>query len=272
MLDDLWAPLATTLGIVPSLPSAAIPAANPESWGWSGEPAWEAINEVLKRLGCAIAYDPTKKTGQYSIVQIGATDAATAKMLTSMEQDHLAHDGDFQGVVRGKVPYGVRVFFRKLRYIGSAPLLESNYTVDVVGPDPTTAQAGVYTPIWDDLPAVYDYPGNLTNSAALATRANERAADFYRMLTGNGGTRLWRIFSGIHKIVPGSTIKGVSWRMDFQGIGGGPAGSLVTEVIRTPFYDLGVDDSGEWKFWPGLGFRSGRPIYQMDQAIACCCC
>lgn len=238
MTQDIWG-LMSQLGSAPSLP--VTPHGSPEGFVFQGCSAWEALTQVLERIGCAVKADLT--TGTYSIVQVGAADAAADAILEALTP---IHDGEFLTVARARVPYGVRVYFhRQEQYPGleqTTPRTSANwqtssvYSVDITDAD-ANAEPGTYAPLWDDLPAIYDASGALTNESALNDRAQERADDFYRRLRGSDSSTLWRIYSGLVAIQPGSNIKGVSWR---EGEGG-----VTTEVSRHPVAMFRAE-AGRW--------------------------
>lgn len=248
MAEDLWNLLSDKLGTYPGLP--VTPSGTPENFIFLGVSAWYALCQVLWRIGCAVSCDLSLEENQYSIVQIGATDNAMEALLDNLETAHRKlHDAEYQAIVRGKIPYGVRVFFhRREQHYGTERdtpkdsnqwLTGSVYSVDIVGPESDEAESGTYHPIWDDMQAIYDTSGALTNGAALDTRAQERSDDYFRMYRNGGGQRLHRIFDGVVSTGPGSTLKGVSWRTDHLG-------AIVTEIIRHPFQMLAVDGGGNW--------------------------
>lgn len=260
LVQSLWGTMAAQLGTAPAaLPFT--PDGTPEGWIFAGVPAWDALCDVLDRIGCAVTWTPG--TGVYSLVRIGATDAASDLVIAKAEAAHRKIlDGEYPSVVRGKLPYGVRVFFhRSSQYAGTEEAATrttsqwqtgSVYNVDVVGPNAATAEPGTYHLIWDDLTAIYSPAGALQNGAALATRAAERSADYFRQHSGVGGNRLWKTYGGLVNIAPGSTIRGVAWRQDSQG-------GFVTEVVRSPL------TSGQLAALPGIWLAAeSEPVQPPD--------
>lgn len=255
MVTDIWS-LMAPLGTAPTLPIT--PDGAPEGWIFPGTSAWLALNQVLCRIGCAAKIDLTPSTPAWTIIQVGATDtdmdAAQEKLIAKGLK---IFDEEFQEGVRGRVPYGVRVFFhRQEEHYGNEQTTPKTstqwstsavYKVDIVGPNATAAEAGTYHPIWDDLPALYDASGSLSNGSALNTRAQARSDDFFRMLRGNGGSRQHRIYSGLHPLFPGPSIKAVVWRQDLAGIRANKPGGIVTEIVRHPFrFIKGMSPQGQW--------------------------
>jgi hypothetical protein len=225
MIQDVWNLMSARLGSNPTLPFT--PHGTPEGFIFQGGSAWKALNTILARIGCAFK----SADGVFSIVQLGATDADTASLLEEWHDLRL-HDEERIPIIRGTIPYGVRVFFhRQEQYPGleqTTPRTSVNwqtasaYSVDIVGPDSASAEPGTYHPIWDDLPAIYDKDNALTNSATLDARAQERSDDYFRQLRED---ELFRVYSGFMPVLPGSTVKGV---VHSEGDGG-----AVTQVARS---------------------------------------
>jgi hypothetical protein len=243
---NLWGLMANQLGTFPGLPIT--PDGTPEGWIFLGVPAWHALCEVLWKIGCAVAWNPTATTGGYSVVALGAAGATDALITAADGQRRKLDQGEFLAINRGRVPYGVNVFFRiRSIHAGSEETATSGTTqwqtqavtsVQINGPATAATEPGVYTPLWDDLPALADAQGIVTNGAALAIRAQARANSFYAELL-TGGNRLRKVFDGIVPAIPSGTIRGVAWKIDGQG-------GLTTEVVRHPWRMLAVDDQGQW--------------------------
>lgn len=244
LIQDLWEAMPL-LGTFPGLP--VTPAGTPEGWIFQGVSAWESLCMILEHAGCAVACDLTLETDQYSIVEVGTADATIDSLIAELEADHRKlHDAEFKTVARGRIPYGVRVFFHTIRGDSATVpwLVNSVYTVDIVGPDSATAEPGLYHPVWSDTPAIYDASSTLTNAAALATIAQEQADEYFANIRGAGGTRLHRIYDGAADIHPTGTIKGVSWKQNPLPLA--EEGGIVTEIIRHPFSMLAIDGSGNF--------------------------
>jgi hypothetical protein len=244
MVKDIWGNMVPQLGAAPSLP--VVPADNPAGWVFYGVPAWDALFQVLRRLGCTVSADLTQPLGsQYGIVQVGGGDAELDAALAAAAPVKL-WDGAYLGITRGKEPYGCEVFFHPVQespalvppWLGQLP----PYSVSVAGPD-AAGESGVYTPVWDDMLAVYS-GASLTNGAALATRANEITANYFRLLRLDGGARLWQRYSGLLDIAPSSTLKSAAWRCGPAGEGFGAG--VYTEVVRHPFHG-GEMASGDYQ-------------------------
>jgi hypothetical protein len=265
MVADLWGNVSATLGAAPALPFS--PDGTPEGWIFRGATAWESLTAVLWRIGCAVRADLTLSAGkQFTIVQIGAADkVASATLAAAEQQDRLIHDAEFQTVDMGTVPRGVRVFFHKQSNANQSIIASHQwqttplYSVDVTGPDAFTEN--VYAPILDDMAAIYDSTGTLTNAAALATRAAERSADFFRMIADD---RRWQRFSGLVGLAAGSNLKGVRWMQIGQG--------CMTEVIWHPYLGLALDDDAVWQTVYAdpkrQGFYNGWPAASASTYLA----
>ncbi len=238
MVTDLWG-LLTPLGSAPTLPIS--PDGVPEAWAFPGVSAWESLCNVLDKISCAVSWNP--QTGVYSIVSVGATDAPTEAVITTAAQTRLLYDSQYKAVIRGRVPYGVAVFFHRLDQYGQSTSQWQTgavHEVDVAATEADIlagAEPGVYTTVWDDLPAIYDATGSLTNGAALTTRATERGAQFFNSIRGEGGGKRRQRFSGLLQIQPKGTLKGVGWLQDDDG-------GMVTEVIRHPWGMLRIHETG----------------------------
>lgn len=248
MWADLWTTtVGSILGTTPALP--VTPNGAPTAFIFPGISGWEAINQVLARIGCALNLNPLASGNQFSVIQVGAADSAATTLL-SQNASRKIHDEEFIESSIGKVPSGVTVYFHKANQdygtentTGSAAGKQwstgASYQVSIAGPSGVPT-GGVNHPIWDDLQALYDASGTLTNSSALNTRAQERANDFYRWIQAPGGDFLHRTYSGLIPFDTGSIIRGVAWRQDGNG-------AFVTEAIRHPYGRLVITDAGQWE-------------------------
>lgn len=270
MVGDIWDTMSDKLGEYEGLPFE--PDGTPENWNFTGLSAWDALCDVLDRLGCAVApvLALNESTGiGYSIVQVGAPNLVIEEVLDQADaKNRKIHDGEYLPVVRGKIPFGCRVFFNRMeKHRGMERtstndefnwLTDSIISIFVDGPDDVTAaaQPGTYTPIWDDLPAII-HNGTLENQSDLQTRAQERTDDFFRMIQ-DGGSRFHRIYTGLVDVAPCSILKAVSFRQDFIH---DPEGALVTEVVRHPFLSLRMGDDGKWGEVPMRSAPNQAPMY-----------
>ncbi len=194
LVEDVWGIVgtgATKLGAYPGLPFA--PDGTPEGFNfYGGASALMALDAVLERLGCALKLDLIADA--FSIVRIQSADA-TATAALALRDGERIWDAEPQFPTRGKLPQYVRVLFSKQRdttdTTGGSPF----YVVDVADASgtPAAVEAGTYAVIKDDMPALYA-AGVLSNGAALATRAAERSADWYRIAKQ---TRVSRTYTGL---------------------------------------------------------------------------
>lgn len=250
MIGDLWELVAPQVGAYPDLPVA--PDGTPIGWIFQGVSAWGAVNQLLHRIGCTVRPNLTESSAQFTIVKIGVADTASDTIIAAAEAANLKiYDGEFKTLARGILPYGVKVLFHK-QYsspTGVPPWLLNlaPYELDVVGPDSTITETGVFHPIWDDLPALYNDVPVLTNLAALTTRAAERSADFFLMNRVTGDGRYWKRYSGIVTIAPGSTIKLVAWKNVGTATN---AEELFTDIVRRP---MGEEFCAEAKDYTNAG-------------------
>lgn len=275
MLDNLWAAVnVPQLGTSPVLP--VTPDGAPEGWKFIGTPAWEAYNQVLERIGCVFTLDPTVSQSG-AVVQLGAASTALTTAQTAFA-DRLLLDDEVIESVRGKVPAKVRVFFHRFHThygteqttIATAAQWSTTpvQVVDVTDPGATVGvQLNSFAALYDDLPAIVDFSGTVTNSAALTTRATERAADYYRQVN-TGGDLLHKTYSGIINddgFLPGPRLAGVAWLLFSDG--------YKTEVVDAPQM-LAVSDTGQWHLShmpenllpPDLG-RKTYPNYPQTQQL-----
>lgn len=254
MTEDVWNKMTAILGAFTSLP--VTPDGSPEDWKFPGVSAWTALNQILHRIGCAVKWDHTLTSAQYSIVQLGATDSG-ATTAQSSAAAKLIYDRMYMPVNRGKLPGKLVVYFgRRQEDYGTeqtTPKDNTQFTTSAVVSKEITltttgTDANTKHHVWDDLPAEFDVSDGFTpsstagNDAALQTRAQERADDFERMVITGGG-RLHKVYTGIISgLATGSTIKGVAYRQDLVGYGTGRVGGLVTEIINHPYWGLRVEE------------------------------
>jgi hypothetical protein len=272
MAGDLWALMAQQLGGFPGLPAS--PSGVPEGWQFPGVYAWDALCEVLWRAGCAVAWNAP--ANRYAIVRVGGADPALATLAAAEAARRRVGDSEYAGAaVRGRLTAGVLVCFkRQASYYGSeetargdaGALALNSVHQEPVNVGPPGAEPGTQVILWDDLPALYDAAGTLTNLTDLQGRANERAQDHFRMALA-GGTRLRKTYAGIVAVSPGPQIKGVAYRQ-VSSPGGPDDGALVTDVVCHPYRELRSDDHGMWESADTANtplqppdFRQGLPAY-----------
>lgn len=245
MVQHIWVTIGK-MGTWPGLPFT--PDGTPEGWLFYASYGLDALSQVLDRLGCALDYDPVRDV--FSIVRIGITDGNAAGAITAVDPVCVWDSNPIEST-KGRVPSVVRVVFAKQLTrpdtTGASPYL----TQDVADPTPggplPGTEPGTAIMVSDDLPALYDGSGTLTNSAALTSRAQERAADYFRRIRQ---TRFYRSYSGgfaAPGLLPGSQLTATIWRDAGHG--------LFTEVVRLP------TDQGDAPFaaLPGPNAAGGQP-------------
>ena len=219
------------LGAWPGLPFT--PDGAPEGFSFYGDCAYDALAVVLDRLSCELAYNPI--TDAYSVVRYGVADAVNAAALGLRDARRL-YDTDPIESNRGRAPQFLRVYFPVQRAVQDGTGATPYYRLDqsdatAVGPL-ANVEPNTYAVYYDDLAAAYDATNTLTNSAALTSRALERAVDYFRGVRMN---RLERAYAGGFPdagLLPGAQVSAVRW-ID-RGGGDGPGAGLLTEVERYP--------------------------------------
>jgi hypothetical protein len=240
LAENLWDLMPDQLGTYPGLP--VDPDGVPESWVFAGVSAWRALCKVLWRIGCAVSADLTSASAPYSIVQIGAADSTLSGLLSTLDAaGRTIGDEEVQQQYLGRAPYGVQVFFRTLIPGLIDNITDSVYSVQVVGPYTSDTEPGTYHPLWDDLVAVFDDTGTLTNGADLSTRATSRMNTFFDELIGAGGDFARFTFSGVAPVYAGSISRAVAWSQAAK-----PPAAWTTEVINYPYRILYADNFGRW--------------------------
>jgi hypothetical protein len=223
MVQDIWETI-TPLGAWPGLPFT--PHGTPEGFSFYGANAYDALNTVLDRLGCALYLDPL--TDRFTIKQLGEADATATDTLIQWDDLRIWDDEPIEPN-RGRVPHKVRVHFVKQDDTADTTGASHYYTLDRT--DPTASgvlsgvESGTYALLYDDLPAVYA-AGVLSNGSTLSDRADERAEDFFRQARQE---RIGRTYTGQAApagLLPGKQIRAIEWR----DLGAG----LVTRVESGP--------------------------------------
>lgn len=234
MFANVWGQ-ASGLGTAPTLPFT--PDGTPDGFSFYGTYVLDALGTILDRLACALKYNPL--TAKYAVVRLGATDANAANFLAGLTSaDKPIWDQYATKPAYARLPKNVRVRFNKqpVPGDGTSPF----YSIDVADTSPIAgAPAGSVVIVPDDLPAIYNAAGTLTNSAALTSRANERAADWFRQERVFNAP-LSRKYMDVQKDAlssVGSTVAGIAL-YDFGGVED-EGGGLVTELVSGPIQQQG---------------------------------
>jgi hypothetical protein len=191
------------------------PAEPPQDLEYWQTPALQALDDLVGRLGCRLAYSPLAE--EYRIVEAGATDEAYAQALAQAGGLRVWDDYS-KMTVRGRVPRTLRVLFARLPHVRG---LDGSpwYALDRTDPDATARpwpeDAGVGTvALRDDLAAEFDASGNgPTNLAQLEQRADERARVYYGELAALVDDVRY-VFAGALSdagLLPGSQVSAVMW-------------------------------------------------------------
>lgn len=221
--EDIWNAVgASRLGAYPGLPFS--PSGTPGGLDFYGWYALDALHTILDRLSCALKLDTV--TDAFSVVRLGSADAAASSALSALDPVRI-WDEETQSPYQGRVPQYVRVLFPKQRtggpdVTGGSPYYASDQT-DALGAL-SGVVSGSYAIVFDELEAAYDADGVLSNAAALATRAAERAADYFRKVRVDPFHKTFSLPRG--GVRPGSTVKAARWGDRGRG--------LVTEAVWAP--------------------------------------
>lgn len=254
MLDSLWSSVGVTaLGTSPTLPY--LPTGVPLNYKFVGIPAWEAYHSVLERLGCALVLHTNGTAG---IVRVGETDAVYTAAEEKWRSERI-HFSDSLENMRTKVPSRVDVYFpRREDPYGmerTTPASEAQWSstpahvIPVTNPYAATmdTQDGTAVALWDEMPALTNFDGVVTNLTDLTARAEERAATYYRMLV-RGGELLQDTYFGYLSedgFLPGKQVAGVAW-YDFGMTENQEHGGAQTQVVRYPGR-VWADEGGQWR-------------------------
>ena len=229
-LDAIWQLLPLIAGPAPELPLGIT--GEPEGFRFIGVSAWDALHVVLEKLQVTTAYNPVDDTFAY--VPMGGSQDVDFALKDFSER--LMYDySPGKNHVLGRVPQTFVFYFQRreqfhgieLDTVGTGnwemtPAVPVSFPTGIAGVEP-----GSVVPIWDDLPALIDGSGTITNIAAL----NARAAALGQRLTERvdfGDEKKRRIYSGVlTAILPGTEITSVAWR-DY-----GDSTGLVTDIVQS---------------------------------------
>lgn len=131
LVGSLWGQISQ-LGNFPGLPFT--PDGVPQDFEfWDVDPL-TALGVLLKRLGCALVYNPIADT--FGIVQVEAADPVNAASLVRWDQ-YRHWDGDPLRSVRANLPTSVEVLFRVLPYVRGQAFLDGSPYYPIAVADPT---------------------------------------------------------------------------------------------------------------------------------------
>ncbi len=231
LLANIWAELPSNVGAAPSLPST--PNGTPENMSFEGVSAWDALHYVLDQVGCTTAFDPTTGVFSYVLLKDAQSGLAAAETILT---NRLMYDYDPVEGNAARVPENVEVYFRVVDDEWGTDLdrsldtssFEDRFHVETVASGASGVIAGTKVVLHDDLLAVLESDGTVTNQTALTNRSIEVADNYVTGIT-TGQARDRKHYAGITTdILPGSQVKSATWR-DY-----GDEAGLVTEVLRGP--------------------------------------
>lgn len=204
LVTDIWT-IIGKLGTGSTLPFT--PDGTPEGFDFYGSSAWDALDTVLTRIGCALKLDPL--TDAFSIVRLADDDTDGDTAIQNEDKNRYWDDRPLDGH-RGLIPEKVRVHFPKLPCVSAG--VSPWYTKDETDGESSGAEEGSYALIYDQMSALYDSTGTLTNGTALDARALERATDYFREMHQ---APLHKVFIGPQtgggQLVPRKTVRAVRW-------------------------------------------------------------
>lgn len=229
MIGDLWGDLPSVAGTAPTLPYS--PDGTPEHWEFSSDNLWDAINDVLDNINCAVKFDPDPLNQPYSFLQLGTEQETLSDAISHMRKiGRELYNYDVIGSIPTETPETFIVAFDRFDCDCST---DSPITYqEEVASGITGAQAGTYEVLWNDMLALNE-DGAIGNSSDLATRAAEVASNAADRWSWTNARRR-QIFAGIAtdkafgRIEPGSELSRVVWR-DY-----GDNWGTVTELIGGP--------------------------------------
>lgn len=235
ILTDLWRRVGTDkLGAVPTFPSSSTPLGGLEFWNTYG---LKAIGEILDRLGWALCYNPATDT--MKVVVLGAADSQFDAGFTAWDTWRVA-DRYPKRPVKATVPEKVRVLFRKFSHqLGDPGGEEIAFIVPSSAANANHAayasfiEAGTVATLHDDLPAQIDpLTGSLTNASTLQSKAEARAAEYYRMQEAVAGPMevTYPLLLTDSRLMPGSQVREVVWSESGGRLPGDTG--MTTRVVR----------------------------------------
>ncbi len=246
MLNELWLVNSTLhAGSDPSLPYT--PHTNPDSFVFPGVSRWNAVDQVLRKLSCAVIYNPMADAASaFTYAKLGTMQSGLSTAETKY-RPQLKHDFEPLEFNATKVPSNITVILNRHQphndpyYKGSAaPFVNVTETATSV----TGAIAPTALLVYDDLRYTYDYgddtsgnPGipqaqtNADASARIAELVANHKADLQTV-------RQRRIYQGIcADFRCGSQVKVIQWR--HMGLGAG----MECEVVQGPGVPRSIEDN-----------------------------
>lgn len=253
--------LVTACGLT-TLTLPFTPDATPENFDFYGASAWESLHVVLDRIVCTTRYDPVADT--FAIIRMGVADAAADAVETALAR-HLVWDAGNLYPARSWRPEKARVLFRRrpVPTDGTSPFWAEDVTLAAAA----GVLAGTYVTIHDDLSAL-GATGTPTNSAAITTRAAERAGDWLRHGQTFASPRL-KTWVGVRNVRAVIGSKSFEWSIEDRG--NGMFTSLAAKpAIRdrdfNPFIDF-YESAGDGSFWAEITGGPSTGAYSWKQIV-----
>lgn len=241
VIDDLWGGLPASLaGSSPTIPASYTPDGLPSGLQFFGVSTWNAIHIVLAKIGCTTAYDPMADT--FSIVKLGGDQDGLSEALELLKSREIFSYSPIEALA-SRFPEKIRVLFHRfdddLFSIVDAAGNGTHQDHPVYSKDVATsiggAVAGTTLAVWDDMPAIYNAAGSLTNGSALDARASQVASNVVGNILLSEG-RLLRRYTGLVTTVGiGSRISSITWSDYGDGV--------KTEIVRAPSVAIGRGDA-----------------------------
>lgn len=194
VIQQLWALLPAEAGFCPSF---AFSGSTPENLVFDGMSAWDAINQVLTAIGCAVCLDPI--AGTFSISVLSSADSIPSW------QNRLLWNYRPQDLSVSTLPQKAAVFIPKLPDGSSAPFAAKPVIIKkplfgggLAGTEYVQADTFFW---WDD------------NTALREARATEVGVAL-RWLLDPMANRWGKVYSGCMVAAPNSRITDVIWSSD----------------------------------------------------------
>lgn len=251
LVSDLWSTVGTAdLGSYPGLPFT--PHGTPEGFFFFGATSWDALNDVVERIGCVVVYDPFADT--FTIAQAGVKPATWDATYAAFWPTEAVWDSYFYAEPRYVWPEKLRVHFRTVPATAEGSTPWTTVDVAVTAPVASTQISGTYEIIYDDLYATG------SNGATLASRAAERATDWTRVRRYYWPNRVQQV-NAVRKeaaaLMPYTVgrfvLRDVGTGIQTE-IGGGEA--LKFDILRM-LDTTGTDTSSDNSFWAEITGNAG---------------
>jgi hypothetical protein len=231
MWSDLWLQLPGTIsGGTPALPYT--PDGRPTDFQFWGLSVWEAIGIFLNKINCDLVLDHSTNT--FSLFQKGVAQTGLAALLSGLGASSGVSTFNPYTAGATRYPANVKVMFPKVpMYFGTSKEIarienrrQETFHVISTATSLTGAVADTAMTVFDELEALVDFDGTISNSSALNARATEVTTKFKNRLVQPKPDR--RSYQGlITTLSPGSEIGHISFA-DYADRSG-----LITTIEQT---------------------------------------